>query len=723
MHSFTHNLPFARKPERLQRLVSLILLGGGPLLLPAVHAAEVEEVLVVDRQSDAYRLDQSTLGKLTEPLRDTPQSITTLTDALLDDRAAMSLNDALRNVPGITLGAGEFSWQGNNPTIRGFSSRNDMFLDGMRDFGNYDRDPFNLEAVEVLMGPSSMVFGRGSTGGVINQSSKRPLEETLRSLHLNVGNADTRRAELDVNQPLSDTAGLRVNLLKHEAGVASRDAADVDRVGGAASLALSLGSATELTLSYMHQGSDSTPDYGLPWLAGAPANVDRGNYYGFDSDFVDTEADISSVRLDHAVNDNLSVQTQLRYADYARSTRITEPLLVGNPTASTPLDTVLVRRNVFRGESSERMLQGQVNVVARLHTGAVEHTVVAGLEAAVESSAPAFGFGLGVPNTSLVAPADEPFTSTGIAWRLRSDSDADSLAGYVLDTLKFGEHWQLMAGLRWDSFEIDYRADRFNDAGTATGSEQIIRKDIQTSWRTALVYKPVEAGTVYLGMGTSFNPSAEGLSFINSGRNLTIGDSQLAPEDNRSIELGTKWELFDGRVYMDAALYRIVKQNARVPDPANPGFNILAGEQEVQGLALSLAGRISDTLVLNAGYSYMDSEQGETTQVTVLPGTPLANVPEHTLSWWLAWSPTVAWEAGLGSRYVDARLATIAQPVKQVPGYHVVDAMLKYRYSEHLSFKLNVTNLNDKFYFDQLHPFHVVPGPGMTSVFAVNIDY
>lgn len=719
----TSRPPHLRKRPALRELISTLLLGSGALGLAGVRAAEVEEVLVVDRQSEAYRLDQSSLGKLTEPLRDTPQSITTLTGELLDDRGALSLNDALRNVPGITLGAGEFSWQGNNPNIRGFNSRNDLFLDGMRDFGSYDRDPFNLESIEVLLGPSSLVFGRGSTGGVINQTSKQALPDPLRALHVNVGNADTRRAELDVNQPLTDSAALRVNLLKHEAGMPGRDGALVQRDAIATSLALGLGSATELSLNLLHQASDSVPDYGLPWLAGAPARVERNSWYGFGSDFVDTTANIASLKLSHEFTPDLQLQAQLRHADYARSMRITEPLLVGNPVTSTPLDTVQVRRNVFLGESGEDMLQGQLNLIARLQTGTIEHALVAGMEAGREGSAPGFGFGLGVPNTPLLAPRDESYASTGTAWRLHSDSQADSVAGFVLDTLKFNAQWQLMAGLRWDSFDMDYAATRYDDAGVQTGTERILRKDIETSWRAALVYKPVEAGSLYAGIGSSFNPSAEGLSFVNSGRNLTIGDAYLDPEDNRAVEVGTKWEVLDGRLYLDAALYRITKQNARVPDPANPGFNILAGEQTVDGLSLNVVGRLHETLTLNAGYSYMDSEQGATTQVTVVPGTALVNTPEHTASLWLAWAPGMRWELGGGARYVDERLATIAQPVKAAPDYHAFDLLLKYRYSDNLSLKLNVTNLSDAYYFEQLHPFHVVPGPGRSAVFAVNLDY
>jgi catecholate siderophore receptor len=719
--------PFPAAPGAgLRTLISRLLVGTGSSLLVAIplQAAEtIEEILITDRQRDSYLLEQSTLTKFTEPLKDTPQTITTLSAQLLDDRAAMSLNDALRNVPGITLGAGEFSWQGNNPNIRGFSSRNDMFLDGLRDFGSYDRDPFNLQSIEVMQGPSSMVFGRGSTGGVINQASKTPFDESLRALHVNIGNAATRRVTVDVNEPLTERVAARLNLMKHEGGIPARDGAHADRYGIAPSLSVQLGSATALTLSYMKQASENIPDYGLPWLAGKPADVERSNFYGFESDYIDTDADISTIRLDHELGSDTRLQALVRYADYQRQTRITEPLLPGSVTASTPLETVMVNRNVFTGESTERMLQGQLNLVSKFSTGALEHALVAGVEAGRESSAPGFGFGLGVPPTSLLNPAAEAFSSTGIARRLLSDSDADSIAAFVLDTVKLGDHWQVMAGLRRDRFEIDYRASRFDDAGAALGNEQIVRTDIKTSYRAALVYKPVEAGTVYLGWGTSFNPSSEGLSFVNSGRNLTIGDAYLGPENNRSVELGTKWELRNGGLTVDAALFNIVKSNARVPDPANPGFNILAGEQTVNGFSFSASGRLNQYLALNGGYTWLDSEQGRTTQLTVAPGTPLANVPEHAYSLWLTWDPVANLQLSGGARYIDARLATITQPVKQVPDYWAFDAMVKYQVSDALSLKLNLTNLTDEYYFDQLHPFHVIPGPGFASVFAVNLDY
>ncbi len=714
-------------PDTLRMTISRLVLGGSAMVLAAplfaAAAPEVEEILIQDRAPEAYTVDDSTLTKFTESLSNTPQTISVITEQLMEDRAVMSLTDALRNVPGITLGAGEFSWQGNNPNIRGFNSRNDMFLDGMRDFGNYDRDPFNLQRIEVLQGPSSMVFGRGSTGGVINQASKIPVAEELRSIHLNVGNADTRRLAVDVNQPLSPTALVRLNVMKHDSEVPDRDGAAADRFGVAPSLSLELGSATRLTLSYMHQGSDNTPDYGLPWLAGKPADVERSNYYGFDSDYVNTDAGISTINLEHALNENNRVQAIVRYADYERSTRITEPLLVGTPTATTQLDSVLVNRNVFRGESNERIFQGQLNLVSNFTTGIFDHALVTGLEAAQENSSPGFGFALGVPTTPLLDPVEQPFTSTSVAWRVLTEADGDSLAAFVLDTVKFGEQWQLVTGVRWDRFAIDYRGERFSDNGSFLRNERIERTVIKKSYRAALVYKPVEEGTVYLGWGTSFNPSAEGLSFINSGRALTISDSNLDPETNRSAEFGVKWQLFNTALNLDAAVFHIEKNNARVPDPATPGFNILAGAQTVTGFSVNATGSINQYVSVSGGYTWLDSEQEKTTQLTVLPGTSLANVPENTFSAWVSYTPIPSLQFGMGGRYVDERLATITQPVKEVPDYFALDAMASYQATDNVRLKLNLTNFTDEYYFDQLHPFHVVPGPGFGAVFAINLDY
>ena len=725
MKSVKHARP---APRALSAAIGL-LCGTAPWLLPApLQAAAVEEIVVTDRRPEAYTLGQSSLNKFTEALIDTPQSISVLTEQLLEDRGALSLNDALRNVPGITLGAGEFTWQGNNPTIRGFNSRNDMFLDGMRDYGSYSRDPFNLEAVEVLLGPSSMVFGRGSTGGVINQASKQPLPEQLRKLNVNVGNADTLRVSADVNQPLpglGDGAAVRINVVRHEAGVPDRDGAATELNGVAPSLALQLGDATELTLSYMRQDSASRPDYGLPWISGKPAEVERATFYGFNDDFIDTEADIANVRLERRLSTGLLLSAQLRHAEYSRASRISEPQVAAGVTAATPQNAVVVNRNVFNGASSERMLQGQLNLIADFATGGVTHALVSGLEYAEESSSPLMRLAVGATPTTLLNPTHPDFAASRLQLRARANTDSDSLAAFVLDTLKFGDQWQLMAGIRWDHFFTNYVADRYDSNGVTAGKEQVLRKDVELNYRAALVYKPVEEGTLYLGWGTSFNPSAEGLSFIANARNFGISNAFLEPEQNRSLEFGVKWELLDRRLMAEAALFETVKSNARVPDPLRPGFNALAGEQRVKGLSLNLSGGLTRALSISGGYTYLDSEEARTGPTLDNLGRPLPNVAENTFSLWLNYSVAADLQVGAGARFIDERLArnTAPLPLLRAPQYWAFDAMAKYEVNANLSIKANLTNVTDELYFDQLHPFHVVPGAGLGAVLAVNFTY
>lgn len=289
--------------------------------------------------------------------------------------------------------------------------------------------------------------------------------------------------------------------------------------------------------------------------------------------------------------------------------------------------------------------------------------------------------------------------------------------------MKFGDSWQLLTGLRWDRFDTDYEASRF--AGTPTRfsgagantTEAFEQSNKEFSYRAALVYKPVESGTFYLATGSSFNPSSESLTFITSGRGLGLGNQLLDPEKNRSYEFGSKWELPEQRININGSVFRISKSNARIPDPAQPGFNQLAGEQQVDGVAVDMAAYVTDTIRMQAGYTYLDGKQLESDR-------PMIDTPEHSFSTWLTYAPNDQLQLGAGARYVSDRLATNAPPVlKQIPGYWNFDAMGSYQLTEDLLLKLNLTNVTDREYFSQIHPWHVVPAPGFTAVFAVNLVY
>ncbi len=722
-----------------------LLIGGSlmalTLYVPAVAEAQtttdavapastqLQTITVIGDKRD-YKATQPSISKLTEPLVDTPQSINTVTEQLIDDRGVSTLNDALRNVPGISLGAGEFSWQGTNLTLRGFNARNDIYLDGMRDFGSYYRDPFNLEEVQVLEGPSSILFGRGSTGGVVNQVSKTPTMTPILSGTLSAGTDETRRLTADIDQPLPELGegvAARLTLMGHDSMVAGRDVGEYRRYGFAPSLAFGLGTPTRLTLSYLHQTENDTPDYGIPWFAGSPAPVARNNFYGFKSDHLNTNADILTAKLEHDFDDNLQIRSQLRYADYTRDFRISEPIVPASFNAHSFLPSVTITRNEWSGYSRETLLQDQTDLTVKFTTGPLEHTLVTGFEVGPESSTPEFDNSTGTPINNLLNP-NENQVFTGKSYiRLRANTQAIGFAAYAIDTVKLGEQWELTGGVRWDRFDANFKGvyysvppavlNQVTRINTADELDQI------PSYRAAIVYKPLVNASVYFDYGTSFDPSAETLSQITSGRSLGTGFEGLAPEKNRNFELGGKWDVLNRALSLRAALFREEKINARVPDPNNPGFNILGGEQQVDGVDIEAVGQITENWQVNAGYTYLESTTLKSAPGAAPVGSVLANVPKHSATLWTEYRLPFGVEVGGGLNYVSRRIGQNTAPIETAPGYVTFDAMAKYQLTEQIGLQVNVYNITDKYYYDQLHPFHIVPGAGRSALFSANFKY
>jgi catecholate siderophore receptor len=707
---------------------ALGLVAAGPVVAGEnPSAARPEQVIIEGQKPDTFKIDAPSITKLTEPLLDTPQSIDVISSEVLKDRAVTNLNDALKNVPGISLGAGEFSFQGNNPTIRGFLARNDMFLDGIRDFGSYYRDPFNLDEIQVLEGPASVLFGRGSTGGVINQVSKIPTLDNFVSGTLVGGTDMTRRATVDFDAPVPDLgedAAFRLNAMVHAQSVAGRNQAKQSRFGVAPSLALGLGTPTRLIFSYFDQTANDTPDYGVPWFGTVPAPVPRQNFYGFSSDFLKTGTDVGTLKIEHDLMPGVTLRNTVRYANYTRSFRISEPLIAA--PVGTPLSAVNVSFNIWSGKSTETLAWDQAEAVTHFDTIGLNHTLVAGVEGGRESSAPEFDNSSGVPTVPLLNPdPNRLFNAASTFPRLIANTIAWSFAGYVIDTVKLGDQWELNAGLRWDYFGSHYRAVRYSTTtpGLVTGNDDVVRIDRMPSYRAALVYKPLTNGSIYGAFGTSFNPSAESLTQITTARGLGIGNADLAPEKNRTFEIGTKWDLMDNQLSLTGAVFRLEKENARVPDPNNAGFNMLAGTQRVDGFDLSVLGHITEDWQITAGYTYLDGKATKSAAGAAPVGSLLPNTPENSLSFFTEYRLGGGFEIGGGGQYVSSRLAQNTAPLRAVPSYWTFDAMAKYDVSEKISLQLNVNNIFDKYYYDALHPFHVVPGAGRTALLSLNFRY
>jgi catecholate siderophore receptor len=679
-----------------------------PAILPDV---------VVTGARDSYHSQQSSLPKLPEPLLDTPQSIAVVPRQLMDDQQSTTLRDALRNVAGISIAAGEGSSQGDNLTIRGFTARSDIFMDGMRDFGSYYRDPFNLERVEVLEGPSGILFGRGSTGGVVEQDSKSPQLRGFIDGGASFGTDLTRRATLDLNEPLPEVAtnaAFRLDIMGTDAQVAQRNVAENRRFGVAPTVAFGLGTPTRLTVSYFHQSEADTPDYGVPWLLNTPAPVPRENYYGFRDDYLNTGVDIGTIKFEHDFSDDLTIRDQARFANYARDFRITEPQLT-NTSFSVPLDQSYVTRNELGGHSTETYLWDQLDLKAHFDAGPVGETVITGVEGGRETSDPTRFSYAGVPTTPLMDPNEDQDFSGTTAVSTQITTTAYSAGIYLIDILKLGEHWQLLGGARWDYFDASYR----QSVAPVSAYDQAISAP---SWRGGLIYKPVENGSIYFDYGTSFDPSAETLS-------LSAATVALPPEKNQTFELGSKWDFLSGSLSLRGALFRIEQLNAREPDPQDAELDVLAGDERVQGVNLEAVGRLTKDWKIFANYAYMRSDLVSSVPLySYAIGGPLANVPENTAGLWSTVALPWRLEVGAGFNFVDSRVASFTAPaanglLKAAPDYWTLSAMLKYHASHHIDFQANIYNLTDNEYYDGIHPQHVIPGAGVSALFSVNFKY
>ncbi len=687
------------------------------------------DLVVEALRGSPYKPEKLQTPKYTVPLRDVPQSVTVIPEATMTEQGATSLRDILKNVPGISMQAGEGGVpNGDNLSIRGFNARSDLFVDGVRDFGGYSRDPFNLEQVEVTKGPSSSNSGRGSTGGAVNLGSKTPTLKNRYELMLGGGSDHYGRTTFDANQTIHgiESAALRVNGMVHTQDVPGRDHVEQERWGVAPTIAFGLDTETRFTLGFFHLDQDNVPDNGIPFVprtgnnTGLPAgipNVDFDNWYGLLSrDYEEIQTDMLTGILDHDFNDHLKLRNTTRYGVTERDSIITSPRF-----DNSGADAADVRRTDWKSrDQTDTIFANQTDLRFDFETGPAKHELVSGIELARETSR---NYGRkdlngGGPNTDLEFPNPrQPYIPNIVHDGAVTDTVADSIALYAFDTLKLGDHWQLTGGLRWDSFDVDYIS-----RSTAGAVTHLQRDDEMLSYRAAITYKPTETGSIYLGYGTSFNPSAEGLTLGNTA--TATNNLNTDPEENRTIELGTKWDLFDDKLSLTAALFRTDKTNARTEDPADPtDIVVLAGEQRVQGFEFGLTGEITESWHLLGGYTWLHSEILESKNPLEL-GNQLMNTPEHSFNLWSVHSLPGGFEFGAGVQYTGERFNNNNRNTRQTaPDFLLFDAMLSYKFNDHVTFRLNGYNLGDKDYADRLGGGHFVPGTGRSFVLSTNITF
>jgi catecholate siderophore receptor len=704
---------------------------------PQPPAEQQTDVVIVE----GYQVDTLSSPKYTQPVLDTPQTVTMIADTLLEEQGRRTLRDSLRNITGVSIQAGEGNPPGGDSMkIRGFSARDDIFVDGLADNGNYYRDPFNAERIEVTKGPASAFAGRGNVGGTINIVSRAPVMDDFQEYDIAVGTADYYRGTADINAVLSEDAGIavRFNGLLHQAGEPGRDTVENTRIAFNPQIAFGLGGDTTATLSYYTMRQRDIPDYGLPngrniTLAGSGfegrvAPVSTENFYGYANDYRDIDVHMLTGVVTHRISDMASFRTQARYARVHNDSITSAPRFVG---AVTTLDgTTQAVGNRKPRDQVDELLVGQADLTLTFDTGTIAHTLVTGVEISSEETENRRRLDVNGPAMNLFNPT--LLTAPAIAYNgTRARVETDVASAYVFDSIEFTPQWIVNAGVRYDAVET--RVQGIVDPGfTVPGyATDLSADDGEFSGNLALVFKPVPEASLYVAWGTGFETSGRAdIVQVAGGNNAppaTAANFNVDPEKSQSVEIGAKWDVLES-LQLSAALFQIDKTNARTPgvNPGDPPV-VLDGEQQVQGFELSAVGTVVPGVNVIASYAYLDGEVSRSNN-PFEQGQRLDNLPEHSASIWTSWRINSDWMVGGGVQYVGERISDVRQsPTANIqilsPEYTVLDAVVEWELSDEVQLRLNLYNLTDEEYFQSLSSAQSIPGASRAAILSLDLAY
>ena len=696
-----------------------------------VVAESLPEVVINGERNDGYNTGVSNIGGgIPTPIRDIPQSVTVINSELMQAQGATNLADALRNVPGITMGAAEGGSIGNNFNLRGFSARTDLYLDGMRDRGQYYRDVFSLDSVEVLQGPSSMLFGRGSTGGVINQVSKLPTLAPFGTATLVGGTQPSARATVDLNQPIDETSAFRIAAMGQNVH-STRDVMHNDDYGAAPSLRFGIDTPTQITLSALLMHNNDMPDYGLPPVNAQPAQVNRKNFYGATDDRTIQDVVSLNATISHQLTSAVTLRNQTQYSRYTIDARESGPNNVGTlnglgvysafpatnlgNTTPLPLGSLYVGLGSHDRNITDTSLYNQTDAISEFATGPVRHQLIVGLELGRDSS-DTENFSRNIPGNpnnyfravSLENPAYLPAGNVPQVTGNVVNASATDIAPYVNDTMSFAEFWKVVAGARYDRYD----AKLTNSINLPRSASQDIGF---ISVRAGVIFQPTATQSYYISYGTSFNPSLETLA-------LTSGQQSLDPETSAQYELGGKWDVMEGKLSLTAAIFQIAKDNTR--SQISTGVYELTGNVRVQGFQATAAGRLTPLWQVFAGYTYLDAEIVKASALDGTQGKVPANTPKDSASFWTTYRFAREWQAGTGVAYMSDRFASNNNAVR-VPSYLRWDAMVAYEQPKY-SIQLNIFNLANRLNYDALIPSdrgRSVPGTNRQALLSATYKF
>jgi catecholate siderophore receptor len=679
---------------------------GGAIALPQI------DVSAAPAATTGYAAQRTgTATKTDTPLRDVPQSVTVITQEAIRDLSAQNLGDVLRYVPGAGYAQGE----GNRdtPVLRGQSTTADLFIDGLREDVQYYRDFYNIDRVEVLLGPNAMIFGRGGTGGVINRVTKQADWEQRREVRLQAGSFGLWRGSLDLGQAINENAAFRL-LGMYEESDSYRDGVNIKRYGINPTFAFRIGDSTLIRASYEYFRDERTADRGVPSFRGRPLDTGRSTFFG-DPGRSPVEAQVNALNLsaEHRFANGMLLRNQFRFADYDKFYQNVFPGAV-----SANGQTVSIA--AYNNETRRQNLINQTDLVFDLPTGPFQHKVLAGVELARQETDNYRNTGyftsVGANATSFVTPLgasriNVPVTFRQSATDANNSSVATTAAFYLQDQVQLLPGLQLIAGLRFDHFNVDFRNNR--------NGQSLEQTDNTVSPRIGLVWQPLQQLplSLYASFSNTYLPRAgEQLA------SLTATNQSLKPERFTNYEVGAKWDIRPAFA-VTAALYQLDRTNVAATDPTDITRSILVDGTRTRGFELGARGRVTDKWSVLGGWAIQESEITSDQSATVRKGNNVPFVPHNTLSLWNRYDFLPQFGAGLGVVHQSGYYAATDNAVR-IPAFTRFDAAFYWNITDRITAQANFENLFGAKYYPVAHSNNnITPGAPFAARFALTTRF
>ena len=687
----------------------------GMLVAPALQA----ETLAIPATSvnssyeeQSYKASESkTALKIDAPLRDIPQTVNVVPQSVIKDQGAQSMEDVLKNVPGIGLSNGD--GQCDQVTIRGFSAIGDMYVDGLRDDALYYRDLSNVERVEVIKGPAAVLYGRGSSGGLINNVSKKPTFSPVQEVGASFDSEGKRRTQFDAgwaDQQQGDKAFRVTGAL--EDSDTFRDDGYIDRKAIAPTAYFKLSDDLDLTVGATYLYDKRLIDFGIPALGDRPVDVDRDKRFGAgdpDDDYARSEVFSFTAGVDYRLNDDFTLSNTSRYYHYDLDRNNT--LADTSPTrfVTAANGDLLVKLNRGNVQRTEDGWFNQTELKHQAQLAGMNHNLLYGMELGRQvkdqsvfsqnnvAQVPVFRDGL----------VDVPFQAN--RQTAKGTTTQDTAGFYVQDLIELAPQWKALVGVRYDVFDQEYADD-------LSGAD-LTRTDTTWSPRVGLVFQPDQIQSYYVSVSRSYQPSSEVFA-------LSTGNQGLEPEETTNYEIGAKWDLLDSRLAVTAALFRLERTNMKTTDPANPANLVLSGEQRTDGFEATVSGQLTDKWQVYGGFAFLDAEitkSNSSTNGVPNEGQTPTLTPRTSANLWLVRSLSETWRVGMGANYVDERY-TALDNVVVMPSYTTVDAALLYNQPK-WDMALRLRNVFDRDYYASAHGSVDLITPGAPRTLELSTNY